>query len=863
MHLEKDAIVIRGAREHNLKNINCVLPRNQLIVVTGLSGSGKSSLVFDTVFAEAQRRFLESMSTYARYFLEQMKRPEVEVISGLQPTIAIDQKTGSLNPRSTVGTVTEAYDFLRLLFARCGAPLCPVHHLPLQSQSLEQIQSEIESKTSQTKYFILAPIAQQKKGEFSKEILVWQKMGIQKARIDGKWVELVAVKKLAKTKPHDIELVIDQLILKPSLKSRLKEALRRSADLAKGQIIFEDTDGQRQYFSVTSSCPECGFSFPEIDPRFFSFNSPKGACPDCKGLGSQDLSEEEVTSFEGDRSVLQSMRYKNKSGEVLTETAILSVCSSCQGTRLRSEALNVLVEQKNISELSQWEITQLLDWLVIFKASNANKIVIQKITTELIARLTYLVEVGCGYLSLARSTDSLSGGEAQRLRLASQLGSHLTGILYVLDEPSIGLHPRDHHKLLKILKQLRDAGNTVLVVEHDEETILSADYVIDVGPKAGRLGGEIISQGTVSELINDQNSLTAKYLSGALSAVVTPLTTRKIDQVFELQGATGNNLKNVTIKLPIGHLISVTGPSGSGKSTLIMDTLYPALAQSLGLVSAPPAAFKQIKGADLFDKIIEIDQKPIGRTSRSTPLTYVDLATLVRDVFSKLPEAKIRGFEPNRFSYNSKVGQCANCSGAGVIKLEMNFLSDVEIKCEVCNGKRFNQETLNIRYKSQSIADVLAMTVREAYEFFISYPLLRRKLETLLKVGLDYIQLGQGAPTLSGGEAQRIKLAKELSKKSTGKTIYILDEPTTGLHFEDVRLLTELLQSLVDGGNTVVVIEHNMDLIASSDWIIEMGPEGGNAGGQVIFQGAVADFIKKGQALDSPTWPFLKTKFER
>lgn len=863
MLLDKEAIVVRGAREHNLKNISCVLPRNQLIVVTGLSGSGKSSLVFDTVFAEAQRRFLESMSTYARYFLEQMKRPEVEVISGLQPTIAIDQKTGSLNPRSTVGTVTEAYDYLRLLYARCGTPLCPVHQLPLQSQDLEQIQSEIECKPTQTKFYILAPIAQQKKGEFSKEILVWQKMGIQKARIDGKWVDLVSIKKLAKTKAHDIELVIDQLINKPALKSRLQAALQRSLDFAKGQVIYEDLAGSRQYFSVTSSCPECGFSFPEIDPRFFSFNSPKGACPDCKGLGSQDLNEEEVTSYEGDRSVLQSMRYKNKLGEVIDESLSLSVCPSCQGTRLRPEALNVLLNKMNIAELSQWEISRLLDWLLNFKVQNAANIVVQKITTELVTRLEYLVEVGCGYLSLARSTDSLSGGEAQRLRLASQLGSRLTGILYVLDEPSIGLHPRDHYKLLKILKQLRDAGNTVLVVEHDEETIMAADYIIDVGPKAGRLGGEITSQGTVADILQDTNSLTAKYLNQQLSAVVSRSDKREIVATFEIKGAAGNNLKNVNVKIPTGHLIAITGPSGSGKSTLIMDTLYPALAKSLGLVSPPAAPFKEIKGAQLFDKIIEIDQRPIGRTSRSTPLTYVDLAPLIRDVYSKLPDAKMRGFEPNRFSYNSKAGQCSHCSGAGVIKLEMNFLSDVEVKCEVCNGKRFNQETLNIRYKGKSIADVLEMTVREAYDFFISYPLLRRKLETLLKVGLDYIQLGQGAPTLSGGEAQRIKLAKELSKKSTGKTIYILDEPTTGLHFEDVRLLTELLQSLVDGGNTVVVIEHNMDLIASSDWIIEMGPDGGNAGGHVVYQGTIKEFLEKGQALNSPTWPFLNAKFVR
>jgi excinuclease ABC subunit A len=859
-----DGISVKGAREHNLKNLNIQIPRNQFTVVTGLSGSGKSSLVFDTIFAEGQRRFLESMSTYARYFLEQMKKPELDSVSGLQPTIAIDQKTSSLNPRSTVGTVTEAYDYLRLLFAKKGVPHCPIHRLPAQARDIEVISSEIEKLLDQAKFFILAPVAQQKKGEFAKEIISWQKLGVVKAKIDGTIRELCTVKKLTKTKPHDIELVIEQLVYKPSLRTRLIQAIKKATDLAEGQVIFETIEGNRFYYSLKSSCPQCGFSFPELDPRFFSFNSPKGACPECKGLGTLDITEEEVIEFEGDRKIIRSMRYKSqKFSDEEVGSVKVTQCPSCLGTRLRSEALNVFLDQKNIAMLADEEIFKLKDWAQDLQIRFKHDIVIQKITQELVLRLNYLIEVGCGYLSLSRPIDTLSGGEAQRLRLASQLGSQLTGILYVLDEPSIGLHPRDHQKLLNILLRLRDSGNTILVVEHDEETIRSADYVIDIGPRAGRQGGEIIAQGKPDSFLKQSGSLTSDYLS--LRKFVGSLSTKcnwTGQKYLELIGASGNNLKKVNLKIPVGTFISITGVSGSGKSTLIMDTLYPAVASALGLVVQNSEPFEQIKGIEHFDKIVEIDQRPIGRTSRSTPATYVDLAPLIRDVFALTPEAKVRGYEPNRFSYNSKIGQCPSCGGAGCQKLEMNFLSDVTIQCGDCHGKRFNRETLNIRFKGKTIADVFEMTVREAYQFFSAHPLIRRKLETLIKVGLDYIQLGQGAPTLSGGEAQRIKLSKELSKRSTGKTLYILDEPTTGLHFEDIKLLITLLKELVSSGNTVVVIEHNMDLVVSSDWIVELGPEGGVLGGAIVYQGPVSDFVSR-IIPDSPTQPFVKAKFEQ
>jgi excinuclease ABC subunit A len=864
-------IWVKGAREHNLKNITVGIPRNQFVVVTGLSGSGKSSLVFDTIFAEGQRRFLESMSTYTRYFMEQRKKPDVDSLSGLQPSIAIEQKTGSLNPRSTVGTVTEAYDYLRLLFAKKGTPFCPIHKVPAQAKDMETIVSESALFLKGEKFYVLSPVAQQKKGEFSKEILAWQKYGIAKAKIDGKWVELAQIKKLVKTKPHDIELVVEQLSDKLEMRPRFTHALKKATDLAKGQVILETLKGERVYYSLKSSCPLCGYSFPEIDPRFFSFNSPKGYCPDCKGLGIKGLEEEDVFDMQGDKKVIRSRKYTRITTSGLSQEGEedpmlpMTSCPSCSGLRLRTESFHVILDGYNISDLSRLEILKLKQWCEDFLKKYDQDLVLKKILLELNDRLNYLCEVGCGYLSLNRSTDTLSGGEMQRLRLASQLGSQLTGVLYVLDEPSIGLHPRDHQKLIRILFRLRDLGNTILVVEHDEETIKCADYIIDIGPQAGVGGGYVVNEGSWDHVLSQDHSLTVEYLS--LKKVVGELSTvtqSEWDQksYIELVGARGHNLKEVTLKIPVGCLTSVTGVSGSGKSTLIMETLYPCVAKSLGLQSLESAPFDHVEGTAFFDKILEIDQRPIGRTSRSTPATYVDLAPLIREVFAQIPEAKVRGYGVNRFSYNSKQGQCVSCRGFGYQTLEMNFLSDVTVLCEDCQGQRFNQETLKIRFKNKNIGDIFAMTVAEAYEFFSFHPLLRRKLDMLMKVGLEYLQLGQGAPTLSGGEAQRIKLAKELSKRSTGKTLYILDEPTTGLHFHDVKLLIELLKDLVQGGNTVVVVEHNMDLVVSSDWIVELGPEGGAEGGNILFQGPLSVFATQ-VFCQSPTHSFVKTKFEQ
>ncbi len=864
-----DGIKIVGASEHNLKNIDLFLPRNQFIVVTGLSGSGKSSLVFDTVFAEGQRRFLESMSTYARFFLEQMKRPKVISLQGLQPSIAIDQKTTSLNPRSTVGTVTEGYDYLRLFFSKIGVAHCPIHHLPTKGQDVEQMIYEIEKLPLGTKFYILAPVAQQKKGEFSKELEIWKKMSILKAKIDGQWVDLTLVTKLAKTKPHDIELVIDQLIIKPEKIERLKPSLLKALNLAKGQLFIETSQNERIYFSENAACPECGFSFPALDQRLFSFNSPRGACPTCKGLGTLDFQEEEVADWQGDRKLIRSVRYTatdKKLASAIEEGAVTlkksTPCPDCGGKRLRKEALNVLIDNKNINDLSTLELGELKNWLFEFKTKNSSNIVVHKILKELIQRLEYLIQVGCGYLTFFRSTDSLSGGELQRLRLASQLGSNLTGVLYVLDEPSIGLHPRDHKKLLGILKNLQDMGNTILVVEHDEETILAADYLIDIGPRAGKHGGEVIAKGTVTEVLAHSESLTAQYLNGQKFVFQNSIHLLLKDQKFlEICGAKGNNLKNISIKVPIGKMTSVTGVSGSGKSTLIMDTLYPTVANHLGIITAGASEqVESVNGMELIDKVVEIDQNPIGRSSRSTPATYIDLMPLIRLVYAAVPEAKVRGYGQGRFSYNVKAGQCPSCSGAGVLKIEMNFLSDVTVNCDECNGKRYNRETLSIKYKEKSISDVLEMTFAEALTFFAAHPLIKRKIETVVKVGLDYLQLGQSATTLSGGEAQRIKLAKELSRKATGKTLYILDEPTTGLHFEDIRLLIILLKELTVQGNTVIIIEHNMDLVASSDWVVELGPEGGNEnGGNLIYQGTPFDFILYAPK-ECASYPYLKNK---
>jgi excinuclease ABC subunit A len=860
-----DGIQVRGAKEHNLKGISVFIPRNKVTVFTGLSGSGKSSLAFDTVYAEGQRRYVESLSAYARNFLEQMKKPEVESITGLSPAIAIDQKSVSLNPRSTVGTVTEVYDFLRLLFAKVGIPECPTHHVPVTSQSPKMILDEVLKLPSGSKFYILAPMAQAKKGEFLGEFQRWEKKGFLKAKVDGEFIELASAKKLAKTKTHDIDLVIDQLILKDNLKMRLVESINTALSLGNGRLVLETLDGVRRSFSLHSSCPICSYAFSELEPRLFSFNNPRGACPTCNGLGTLDLIEEEDYLDGEEGKVLQKVSYKLKAkvegsaseDEDSSEEDIeLSKCPACHGSRLKPEALNVRVDGKNIAELAEYSCSDLRAWCDSVKFSPKDQMIAEKILKQIQNRLDYLIRVGTGYLSLSRSSRTLSGGEAQRIRLATQVGSGLTGVLYVMDEPSIGLHPRDHHRLLKVIGELRDRGNTILLVEHDEDTIRFADHVVDLGPRAGKLGGELMAEGTALQLEKNPKSLTGRYLSGELR-LKTPVQRRKGNgQVLELLGASGNNLKEVDVKIPLGTLTCVTGVSGSGKSTLIIDTLYRILAQHFFSAQARPAAYKSIRGLDHLDKVIDINQRPIGRTPRSTPATYIGLLPLIRDLFSQLPDAKLRGFGPGRFSFNVKGGRCENCLGHGQIRMEMHFLADVFVMCEVCRGKRYNRETLNIKYNGKSISDILEMSVEEALPFFKNHSNIYRKIETLHRVGLDYMTLGQSSTTLSGGEAQRVKLSKELSRRGTGKTLYILDEPTTGLHFEDVSKLIQLMQELVDQGNTVLVIEHNLEVMKCSDHIIDMGPDGGSKGGHLVVCGTPEEVA---QHKESVTGQFLKT----
>lgn len=862
-----EGIFVRGAREHNLKNISVMIPRNQITVVSGLSGSGKSSLAFDTIYAEGQRRYVESLSAYARNFLEQMKKPEVDSILGLSPAIAIDQKNVTTSPRSTVGTITESYDYLRLLFARVGTPQCPAHHVAVEQQTPNEIVQALLGYEPNSRFMILASLAQQKKGEFSKELMSWKKKGFVSAKIDGKFVDLSSVTKLAKTKPHDIDLVIDKLVLKGDLSQRLAASVNTCLGLTKGTVTVEFIDGKRQQFSIHSACPECGFSFPALEPPMFSFNNPRGACETCGGLGTVDIEEIEDSHYEGD-GLVKTLSYRAKPGashgtadpenEEFDELAIRP-CPDCDGTRLNLLARNVLVSGKTITSLSEMSIGKLLETLRQQNYSGKGGVIAEKILKQLYSRLEYLERVGVGYLSLDRPARSLSGGESQRIRLASQLGSGLVGVLYVLDEPSIGLHPRDHHRLLEIIREIKEVGNTVLMVEHDEDTLRSADYLIDLGPRAGVLGGEVVASGSPQEICSDANSVTGAYLSGR-KKIPVPVERRVLsDKRIIVEGASGNNLKNVALSLPLSSLTAITGVSGSGKSTLIIDTLFRAISNHFYNSSWVVAPHKAIRGLEFLDKIVEIDQKPIGRTPRSNPATYIGLLPLIRDLFAQLPESRLRGYPPGRFSFNVKGGRCEECQGAGQIRVEMHFMSDIFVQCETCLGRRFNRETLGVKYNGKNIADILDMDVAQALAFFANHPAIMRKLDTLHRVGLDYISLGQGSNTLSGGEAQRIKLSKELSKRSTGKTLYILDEPTTGLHFADIAKLIDLLQELVNQGNTVVVIEHNLDVIKSADYIIDLGPEGGATGGEIVAHGRPEEIILNSR---SQTGLFLRAHLD-
>ena len=852
-----DGVVVTGAREHNLKNVSVQIPRNKITVITGLSGSGKSSLAFDTIFAEGQRRFVESLSTYARNFMEQMKKPEVDSITGLSPAIAIDQKSISSNPRSTVGTVTEVYDFLRLLYARLGVPLCPTHKIPLQSQLPSQIVETILARKKGEKFYIFSPVARGKKGEFLSDFQKWQKKGFTRAFVDGAFMDLNEPKKLNKNKAHDVDLLIDRLVVDPKLEPRIKESLNLAITLSQGLVRVETLEGESTLYSIHRSCPQCGFTTPDLEPRLFSFNSPKGACLTCNGIGNLDF-EEQVTestkaTSDGFKKVSEvKVFYKKKRAEdddsdeedAGVDEYALKICPDCKGTRLNESARNVLIDGRNISEVSDDSTSILKTWLTGLQLNSKEKQIGEKIIEQIVSRLEYLDRVGAGYLSLNRTTRTLSGGEAQRIRLASQVGSGLVGVLYVLDEPSIGLHPRDHHRLLGMIQEIRDRGNTVLMVEHDEETIRTADHLIDVGPRAGRLGGQILAAGTPEEVLKVPESLTGQYLSHQ-KMVPVPTERRPGNGKFlKVNQAVGNNLRGVDLTIPLGTFVGVTGVSGSGKSTLIIDTLYRHLAKELNRASIHPAPFGSFEGIENIDKVIEINQKPIGRTPRSVPATYVGLFPLVRDLYARLPESKIRGFKPGHFSFNVKGGRCETCQGAGQIKIEMHFLSNVFVPCESCQTKRYNREILNVKFRGKSIADVLEMTVAEALEFFQNHRLIKRKLETLNEVGLEYMTLGQSSTTLSGGEAQRVKLSRELSKRGTGKTLYILDEPTTGLHFEDVRKLVELLQELSHQGNTVLVIEHHMDVIKACDHVIDLGPEGGIGGGEIVAVGTPEEVSK-------------------
>lgn len=918
-----DNIEIRGARTHNLKNINLTIPRNKLVVITGLSGSGKSSLAFDTLYAEGQRRYVESLSAYARQFLSLMEKPDVDHIEGLSPAISIEQKSTSHNPRSTVGTITEVYDYLRLLFARVGEPRCPTHNTPLTAQTISQMVDKILSLPEGSRMMLLAPVVKARKGEHTKLLDNIAAQGYIRARIDGEICDLSDPPQLELQKKHTIEVIVDRFKIRPELSSRLAESLETALELSGGIVVvanMDDSSAEELVFSANFACPHCGYSLPELEPRMFSFNNPAGACPTCDGLGIQQYFDEHrvvqnpslslaggairgwdrrnfyyyqmLTSlarhyhfdieepFEELPQKIQHLvlhgsgnekiefQYMNDRGDTIVrhhpfegvlnnmarrykETESMSVredlakyistrpCQTCHGSRLKEEARHVFIGETTLPQISEMSIGEALHHFEQLQFEGQKAKIAEKILKEIKERLQFLVNVGLEYLSLSRSAETLSGGEAQRIRLASQIGAGLVGVMYVLDEPSIGLHQRDNERLLNTLIHLRDLGNTVIVVEHDEDAIRTADHIIDIGPGAGVHGGEVIAQGTAQQIMQDPNSLTGRFLSGKekidIPAARTPI---KPEKILRLIGASGNNLKNVDLEIPVGLFTCITGVSGSGKSTLINDTLFPIAQNALNRAeNQQHAPFKAIEGLEFFDKVINIDQSPIGRTPRSNPATYTGVFTPIRELFAGVPEARARGYNPGRFSFNVRGGRCEACQGDGVIKVEMHFLPDIYVPCDQCKGKRYNRETLEIRYKGKTIHQVLEMTVEEAREFFDAVPMIARKLQTLIDVGLSYIRLGQASTTLSGGEAQRVKLASELSKRDTGNTLYILDEPTTGLHFADIKQLLEVLHRLRDQGNTIVVIEHNLDVIKTADWIVDLGPEGGSGGGEIIAKG--------------------------
>jgi excinuclease ABC subunit A len=937
-----DELVVHGAREHNLKDITVRLPRNALICITGLSGSGKSSLAFDTIYAEGQRRYVESLSAYARQFLQMMEKPDVDSIDGLSPAISIDQKTTSRNPRSTVGTVTEIYDYLRLLYARVGRPHCPVCGRPIAGQSIDSIVEQILALPEGTRFTVNAPVVRDRKGEYRDLFEELRNEGFSRVKVDGEQHTLDEPPTLDKKFKHTIEVVVDRLVMKEDLRTRLTQSVETAAALAEGLVVVDQVDtGETTTYSQNFACPEHGVSLPELQPRIFSFNSPHGACPRCTGLGAQqeidpdllvpdpslsiddgalvpwavggsgfyesviqaiadryeiptdvpwqDLTQEEQDYFlygtDGDKVYVQ---YRNRMGrrrsymiafegivsslerryretdsssqrERIEEYMSFRPCPVCKGARLKPEVLAVTVGEKNIHQFTQMSITRALQFLDQLALTQTEELIGHRIVKEIRERLTFLDDVGVGYLNLDRASATLSGGEAQRLRLATQIGSQLVGVLYILDEPSIGLHQRDNDKLIGTLERLRDLGNTVLVVEHDEQMMRTADWLVDMGPGAGDHGGHVVAEGTASKVQRNKKSVTGQFLAGT-RAIEVPERRAEDNGWFTVLGAAEHNLKKIDVDFPIGKFIAVTGVSGSGKSTLVNEIVYKALANQLQKMRTRPGKHKAVEGIDVFDKVIEIDQRPIGRTPRSNPATYTDLFTHIRELYSLTPDAKVRGYKPGRFSFNVKGGRCETCKGDGQIKIEMHFLPDVYVPCETCKGKRYNRETLEVRFKGKTIADVLEMSVEEALRFFAKIPKIRRRLQTLHDVGLDYMTLGQPATTLSGGEAQRVKLAAELCKVATGRTLYILDEPTTGLHFADIEKLLEVLQRLVDGGNTVLVIEHNLDVIKQADYLVDLGPEGGEAGGEIVAVGTPEEVA---QVPESYTGQFLRPLLER